>query len=177
MPRTARPVRRTQPPRPLTPKQEAFCRAYLENGRNATAAYRIAYHAGRMSDGAARVAACRLLKDRRITARCAAVVVAVEKETEISVAWTLQRLREEADRDGEDASHAARVSALKAIGHHLGMFPRETRLTGPGGGPIGVSNETPILTHEERAHRLRHIFEQAAAARAVSSSDDDASGA
>jgi hypothetical protein len=156
-PRSPRPPR---PPRPLTDRQERFVCEYLSNGRNATAAYRVAYNAGGMSDATARVNACRLLRDVRIVERVAAVVQAVQLDTEITVATTLRRLWEEANRDDDNASHGARVSALKAVGLHLGMFVKETRVTGPDGGPIKHEDVAPVLTEEQIAARLRRLFEK-----------------
>ena len=46
--------------RPLTPKQAQFVRLFLNNGGNATAAYRGAYDAGRMSDRAVHEEALKL---------------------------------------------------------------------------------------------------------------------
>ena len=52
----------------LTPKQEAFCLAYLEAG-NASEAYRRAYNAGNMSGNAIAVEACNLLANPKIALR------------------------------------------------------------------------------------------------------------
>lgn len=54
--------------RPLTPKQEAFCREYAKGG-NAKEAYRSAYDAENMNDGAVYVAASRLLDNAKISNR------------------------------------------------------------------------------------------------------------
>jgi hypothetical protein len=152
--------RRPPNTRPLTERQERFCREYLAGGRNAAGAYRTSYSAGRMSDKAVRVAACRLLKDVRIRARVDAVVEAAEQKTQITVESTLRRLDAEASYHGEGASHSARVSALVAIGKHLGMFPaRRLELTGPDGKPIQTEDKTPTLTPEEVTQRLYYLFQ------------------
>jgi hypothetical protein len=137
---------------------EEFCRAYIDGGRNATRAYKAAYKADRMSPGAIRTNASKLLKDPRIKARVDAATAAAERETEITVAWTLRRLKEEADRDDENASHAARVTALKAIGQHLGMFPRVHQHSGPGGLPIAHEHSEPVVTEDEIRDRLCRLF-------------------
>lgn len=54
----------------LTPKQEAFCLAYVETG-NASEAYRRAYDASRMKDGTIRVKACEVMAHELVEARIA----------------------------------------------------------------------------------------------------------
>lgn len=56
--------------RPLTPKQEMFCRYYVEIGF-ASEAYRMAYNCANMKPKTVNEAACRLLKDCKIAARVA----------------------------------------------------------------------------------------------------------
>lgn len=46
----------------LTLKQEAFCQAYIQNGGNASEAYRSAYNAGKMKADVVNVKACELMK-------------------------------------------------------------------------------------------------------------------
>lgn len=69
----------------LTPKQEAFVREYLTNGRDASAAYRAAYDASNSTDKTVWEAASKLLKHYKVAPRIAEVVAAIEKETEITV--------------------------------------------------------------------------------------------
>ncbi len=52
----------------LTPKQEAFCLAYLETG-NASEAYRRAYNASKMKPNSINVNASKLLADAKVTLR------------------------------------------------------------------------------------------------------------
>lgn len=54
----------------LTAKQEAFCVAHL-TAPSAAAAWRVAYDASGMSDGAIYVAACKLLKNPKVVQRLA----------------------------------------------------------------------------------------------------------
>lgn len=56
--------------RQLTPKQEMFCRYYVEIGF-ASEAYRMAYNCSNMKPKTVNEAACRLLKDCKIAARVA----------------------------------------------------------------------------------------------------------
>ena len=52
----------------LTPKQEAFCLAYIETG-NASEAYRRAYDAEKMKPPVINVKACQLLAEDKIAVR------------------------------------------------------------------------------------------------------------
>lgn len=56
--------------RPLTPKQEKFCRNYVEIG-NASEAYRLAYNCAKMKQSAIWVEAARLLDNPKVTLRIA----------------------------------------------------------------------------------------------------------
>jgi phage terminase small subunit len=68
----------------MTPKQEAFARAYVETG-NASEAYRRAYNAEKMSDEAIRVEACRLLDNPNVSLTVEKLQVKHQKRHEITV--------------------------------------------------------------------------------------------
>jgi len=53
----------------MTPKQEAFCMAYIENGGNASEAYRKCYRAENMKSDVINVKACELLKSGKVAVR------------------------------------------------------------------------------------------------------------
>lgn len=61
---TPKPKRGFAPNRPLTARQEAFCREYVVDRNGAAASVRAGY-----SEKTAKVVACNLLKDRRVLAR------------------------------------------------------------------------------------------------------------
>lgn len=124
----------------ITPKQEAFCLAYIETG-NASEAYRRSYSAENMKDATVQRKAFELLKDGKITAaiqglREKATAKAV-KRLEISKEWVLEQLVENVkmakqaepvcDNDGNPIGEykqnlAAGNKALELIGKELGMF-------------------------------------------------------
>lgn len=85
----------------LTPKEEAFCLAYVANGGNASAAYRAAYNA-RGKQKTANEAASRLLNSGNIAARLAVLRASVtSKAMERAVvdrAYVLNSLQEVAER-------------------------------------------------------------------------------
>lgn len=77
-------------PRELTAKQEAFVREYLSNGRNATAAYKAAYHT--TSDNVAAASGAKLLRNAKVAARVAAVVQVAAEETQVDVSKVIREL-------------------------------------------------------------------------------------
>lgn len=105
-----------------TPKQQAFAAEFLANGRNASAAYRSVYSAGRMSDDAVRKEASRLLKNPHVAPTVRAAVEKAAEAVEVTAEWVLQKLKTEAEDKGEGASQSARIRALELLGKHIGMF-------------------------------------------------------
>ena len=124
----------------LTPKQEAFCLAYIETG-NASEAYRRAYSAGKMKPETVNRKAFDLMQDGKITARLAdlkeEIASKVTKKVAISKQWVLEQLIENASiakaaepvLDGEGnptgeykTNIAAANRAIELIGKELGMF-------------------------------------------------------
>ncbi|MGY6271019.1 terminase small subunit [Achromobacter denitrificans] len=85
--------------RPLTPKQEAFCIAYVETG-NASEAYRKAYDAAQMKAASVNRKAKELLDNGKITARVAELQESIRSAHDVSVTSLLQEL--------EDARQVAR---------------------------------------------------------------------
>jgi phage terminase small subunit len=124
----------------ITPKQEAFCLAYIDTG-NASEAYRRAYCAAKMKMETVNRKAFDLLQNGKITARVdelrAAVTEKAVKKLEISKEWVLEQLVETVkmakqaepvyDNDGNPIGEykqnlAAGNKALELIGKELGMF-------------------------------------------------------
>lgn len=68
----------------MTPKQEAFARAYVETG-NASEAYRRAYNAENMSPDAIKVNACKLLKSANVALTVAKLKAVHQKRHEITI--------------------------------------------------------------------------------------------
>jgi phage terminase small subunit len=69
---------------PLTPKQEAFCRAYVETG-NASEAYRRSYDASKMAPATINRRATELLANSTIRARVQALQEGHQKRHELTV--------------------------------------------------------------------------------------------
>ena len=126
----------------LTPKQEAFCLAYIETG-NASEAYRRAYDAEGMKPESVNRKAKELMDNGKIAARVASVqAIAVERAlvTIQSLTEELEEARALALREGQ-SSAAVSASMGKAKLHGLitdkaaftGTFTTvtEVKLSGP----------------------------------------------
>jgi phage terminase small subunit len=111
--------------RKLTPKQERFVSEYLID-LNATKA---AIRAGYSGNTAQRIGSENLSKPL-ISAAIQKAKDERSKRTEINQDYVLQGLKREAEREGEDSSHSARVAALTQLGKHLGMFKERIEHSG-----------------------------------------------
>lgn len=132
----------------LTPKQEAFCLAYIETG-NASEAYRRAYDAGKMATATIHRKAKDLLDNGKVTAR----IKELSKPAEESAVLTreqhledLKRLRNAAEKDKKwDAAIKAEIARGRVCGHYIDR----AEVTGKDGGPIesrveGGANEDQV---------------------------------
>jgi phage terminase small subunit len=119
--------------RPLNPRQRKFVEHFLANG-NASRAYAVAGYRSR--GAAARASAAKLLTNANIRAAIDEANRKAATQAEVNAAWVIQRLKEEALREGEGASHPARIRAVELLGKLLGMFTDKQELSGPGGKPI-----------------------------------------
>lgn len=104
----------------MTPKQQAFARAYIETG-NASEAYRRAYSADKMSQQAIAVEACKMLKNPKV----ALMVEESQEQAAERMMVTLQGLTDELeearklamkDEKGASAAVAAVMGKAKLHG-------------------------------------------------------------
>ena len=124
------------PERGLTPRQRAFVNEYLID-LNATAA---AIRAGYSRKTARSIGQENLTKPDIV----AAITRAQEKRTkrtDLTADLVIRRLREEADDRSKGSSHSARVAALKLLGQHLGLFPKQVTHTGRVGVDIDAGRD------------------------------------
>ena len=98
----------------LTPRQERFVQEYLID-LNATAA---GGRAGYKNTDSGR----QLVIKSHVLNAIRAEQEKRAKRMNVTQGYVLERLQLEAERDEENSSHAARVSALNLLGKHLGMF-------------------------------------------------------
>ncbi len=116
LPRTVVP----SPPPDLTPKQEAFCLAYIESG-NASEAYRQAYDAEKMKPETINRKAKELLDNGKIAARVVQIQAGHQERHDVTVGSLTKEL--EADRklarSNDQASAAIAATMGKAKLHGL----------------------------------------------------------
>jgi len=119
----------------LTPKQEAFCLAYIETG-NASEAYRRSYDASAMSETSINRKAKELLDNGKITARVAEIRAPAVEKAQITLERHLNDLK--ALRDKADASekYGPAIQAEIARGKASGLYVEKVEHGGPGGGPL-----------------------------------------
>lgn len=122
----------------LTPKQEAFARAYIETG-NASEAYRRAYDAGNMKPETINRNAKALLDNNKIATRLEEYRKEVAKRTLVTAELLTDRLMRLAqkgeDKDTEPGFSVARAS-LMDVAKLNGLIVDKAELAGKDGGAI-----------------------------------------
>ncbi|CDQ53006.1 TPA: terminase small subunit [Klebsiella pneumoniae] len=105
----------------LTPKQEAFCQAYIETG-NASEAYRTAYAADKMKPESINRKAKELLDNGKIAARVAELQGEIKQRHNVTVDSLLAELEEArkaalaAETPQSSAAVAATMGKAKLVG-------------------------------------------------------------
>lgn len=94
----------------LTPKQEAFCLAYIETG-NATESYKSSYNVKTMSDNAIAVEACRMIDSPNISLRLKELREPIIARHGVTVDSLINELEEARQVALESAQSSAAVSA------------------------------------------------------------------
>lgn len=125
----------------LTIKQEAFACAYVENGGNASAAYRTAYDAGDMADATIWVKASELLSNGKVAVRVGELRKAIEDAHKLTVADLIKELEEARALAAtcETPQTSAMTAATMGKAKLLGYDKQHVEVTGKGGGPVQVT--------------------------------------
>ena len=105
----------------MTPKQEAFCLAYVETG-NASEAYRRAYDASNMKPGTVNKRASELLADGEVTGRVDELKAAAVERHKFTVDDMIAQLDEDRQFARELETPAAAVSASMGKAKVLGFL-------------------------------------------------------
>jgi phage terminase small subunit len=105
----------------MTPKQEAFCLAYVETG-NASEAYRRAYDAENMSAEAVAVEASKLLKRPNVALRVAELQAAHVERHKFTVDDMIAQLDEDRKFARELETPAAAITASMGKAKLLGFL-------------------------------------------------------
>ncbi len=117
------PLQRVRPARALTPKQEAFCRVYVETGNQAEA-YRKAYDTSDMLPDTIYKRACELLADGKITGRVAEIEAECLALTQLTIARLASegfKILESARAKGDDRAAIAALATLEKM--HARLAP------------------------------------------------------
>ncbi len=116
----------------LTAKQESFARAYVENGGNASEAYRSAYNAENMKQETIHSKACLLLKQDNVTARVKELQEEAQKiadkEFEITIKEVTKNLIRLSKGAEADRQFSPAIKAQELLGKHLGMFGKDIEI-------------------------------------------------
>jgi phage terminase small subunit len=107
----------------MTPKQEAFARAYVETG-NASEAYRQAYDAENMKEDTIWKRASELLQHGEVAGRIGSIQQAAQKRTEITVEKLTQMAMEayEASKIKGNATGQMQTAAMVKASEFLGKL-------------------------------------------------------
>lgn len=142
----------------LNPRQAAFVREFLLD-RNATQAY---IRAGYSRHGAP-ASACRLLTNAKVAAAIEEADEEARQRGALSVDWIIERLREEAVSQAEDASAMSRIKAVELLGKHIGMWPKQPKVATAGAQLVLVAPEAAADVDEWRERvtaEISHAGEQ-----------------
>ena len=120
----------------LTPKQEAFCRAYIETS-NASEAYRQAYNAGSMKPNTIKKRACELLGNGAVAGTIATLRGKLETSHGVTVASLIAELEEARVVAKEARTAGSMVSATLGKAKLAGL-DREPGIEGEGAVPVQV---------------------------------------
>ena len=112
----------------MTPKQEAFARAYVETG-NASEAYRRAYDAQRMKNEAIAVNACKLLKDAKVALMVERLQLKHQKRHEITVDSITEMLKADRELARQNAQSGAAVTAAMGLAKLHGLIVEKREVT------------------------------------------------
>lgn len=115
----------------LTPKQEAFCQAYIETG-NASEAYRTAYAADKMKPESVNRKAKELLDNVKIAARVAELQGEIKRRHNVTVDSLLAELEEARQKAllAETPQSSAAVAATMGKAKLTGLDRVVVELTG-----------------------------------------------
>lgn len=116
----------------LTPKQEAFCRFYVELG-NASEAYRRAYEPKRMSDNAVHVEACKLLANPKLALAIDELKAQHAERHKVTVDDIAKMLLADREFARQEGKPAACVSATMGLAKLYGYLIEKRELTGADG--------------------------------------------
>jgi len=96
---------------PLTLKQEAFVRAYIQNGGNGTEAYKQVYGCVGWAQNAINVAGSKMLAKPKVAARVAEMSQQAAGKVAVTAEWLMDRAIRRADAADADGDRTAATAA------------------------------------------------------------------
>lgn len=118
----------------LTAKQQRFVAEYLKDRNQTQAAIAAGYKSPEVEGS-------RLLKNAKVAAEIAKGQADRIERTNITLDYVLQRLAIEAEREGEGASHSARIAALTQLRQHFTTIPGDDSAPGLN---ISITSAAPV---------------------------------
>jgi len=135
----------------LTPKQEAFAKAFVETG-NASEAYRRAYQATGMKEATVNREAKALTDHPKIATRLAELQKRAQKRHDITIDTLTDMLKEDRELARNLEQTSAAVSAVMGLAKIHGLILDKAQISG--------DEENPIVTRVElvpvEPHRSSH---------------------
>ena len=121
----------------MTPKQEAFCLAYIELG-NASEAYRQVYDANRMKPETVNRKAKELMDNGKITARIAELRRVAAEAATLTLETHLKALAELRNEARKLGQMSAAINAEVSRGKAAGLYIQKQEVTGKDGQPLHI---------------------------------------
>lgn len=134
----------------LTPKQEAFCLAYVETG-NASEAYRTAYKADKMKPNSIHVNASKLLADAKVALRVKDIQRKHVERHEITVDDLIRELDEARRLALDTEAPSAAVAATMGKGKLLGLVVDRNQMAGDPNNPLQVHQTIEMVIVDPKA--------------------------
>jgi phage terminase small subunit len=128
----------------LTPKQEAFCLAYLETG-NASEAYRRAYSAAGMKAATINVKASELLSNGKVAVRLDELRKPAVKAAQMTLEGHLADLKMLRDKALEAEQYSAAITAETNRGKAAGLYTEKVDLTSSDGSMSAIPTRIEIV--------------------------------
>ena len=132
----------------MTPKQEAFCRAYIETG-NASEAYRLSYNAGNMKAEVIHVKACELLSNGNVAVRVNELKAEAAERHKMTVDDIAQMLKDDREFARECETPGPAVRATMGLARLFGLLTDKQEVSGKDGAAIKfeqVQNDADAFT-------------------------------
>lgn len=134
----------------LTPKQEAFAKAYVETG-NASEAYRTAYSADGMKPATVNREAKALTENPKIATRLAELQKRAQKRHDITIDTLTDMLKEDRKLARELEQSSAAVSAVMGLAKIHGLIVDKAQISGDEDNPLVTRVELVAPGHGHRS--------------------------